>query len=253
MLQLMSHWTSQLAPPQGGEGTRAQTSRLSSSGQPVSVPEPSGTYQGDRPPPLTEGGGSPRSQESFRIHPSGDDFNEDDDTETPVYKRSKKAEGDTLPSANLTFPPVSASEQHPAGSSVADREEMEDVEKQLDLKFRAAIEALYALVPSLPPPIAEVNRTAVPMSVLASDLRKEDKTMYRYFPQSTLIRGCVRQVHEYWWDTPEDQADLSLPQNLPPNASWSKTLDARSPALAGFKDTFYKDPSATLSVDPPHP
>ena len=44
---------------------------------------------------------------------------------------------------------------------------------------------------------------------------------------------------------------MSLPKNLPPNASWSKPLDARIPTLAGFKDTYYKDPNASLPIDPP--
>ena len=38
---------------------------------------------------------------------------------------------------------------------------------------------------------------------------------------------------------------------MPPNASWSKPLDIRTPPLAGFKDTFYRDPNASLPLDPP--
>ena len=81
-------------------------------------------------------------------------------------------------------------------------------EKQLDSTFRAAIEALYKLVPDLPAPVAEAKQEATPMSMLASDPKKEDTSKYKYFPQPTLIQGCVDQVHEYWWDITEGTGGL---------------------------------------------
>ena len=266
MLNLIKHLVAQSAPTRD---TGSAFSRRDYRDQSMSAPGPreishtatSGSY----PPPITStpitstvplvpvvaaDKSTHSGEESFKIHPSGDDFDEDSDSDSPPYKRVKKTVAQDT-TKNLTFPPITASETPLASSSTAEREEVEDADKQLDLKFAAAIEALYALVPSLPPPVAEEEQEATPMSSLASDPKKEEKSRYRYFPQSTLVQDCVDQVQDYWWDTPKAQADLSLPKNLPPNASWSKPLDTRTPKLTGFKDTFYKDPKAAFPIDPP--
>ena len=262
MLRLMKQWMVQSVLPRdtaGPSGSQATGYVPSDPSESTSAPsgKPHTVTSADCPPPTAEmpsatSHKSPHSsEEPFRLHASGDDFEEETDTDTPVYKRSKKVEMNTQSFTNLTFPPVSTSESPLAGTSTTDRDESEDAEKQLDLAFRAAIEALYTLVPDLPAPVEEVKQGVTPMSRLASDPRKEDTSKYKYFPQSTLIQGCVDQVHEYWWDLPKAQADLSLPKSMPPNASGSKPLDARIPTLAGFKDSYYKDPNASVPIEPP--
>ena len=205
MLRLMNQWASQLGPPRGAEGASSnQVSGFVPRDQLVSAPGPGGSSQPvpsrDVPPSQTAGDRSPRTdEEPFQVHALDEDSEDESDTESPVYKRGKKAVSQShqaeqasgsqsMPSASLAFPPTAASEYPLAGTSTADRDEMEEADRQLELRFRAAIEALYSLVPNLPAPAPEVRQRVTPMSMLPSDPKKEDTSMYRYFPQSTDSR-----------------------------------------------------------------
>ena len=141
----------------------------------------------------------------------------------------------------------------PSRSSLrsGDRTEEEETDRHFDLTFKGAISALYALLPSLPTPVGDDRQRVRPMSALPGDSAKEDSSLFRHFPQSTLIADCVAQVHECWWDTPPHKADLSVPKSLPPNSSSSRTVDSKVPALTGYKDVYYRDPQAAFTLDPP--
>ena len=53
---------------------------------------------------------------------------------------------------------------------------------------------------------------------MPGDIEREDKTRYRYFPESPLSTECVSQIDKLWWDMPSLDADLANPKAIPSNA-----------------------------------
>ena len=126
----------------------------------------------------------------------------------------------------------------------------EDDDSGAHATFKAAIAAVYELIPTLPRPQPKLKGKLQPLSHMPGDLETDDKSLYRFFPESPLVKECLSQIHELWWDKPTDEANLTEPKNLPANAMF-RPADLRKLPLAGFKDVFYRDPNAFLPLDPP--
>ena len=135
-----------------------------------------------------------------------------------------------------------------------DREDNDEWEEDDDsgahATFKAAIAAVYELIPSLPRPQPKTKGKLQPLSHMPGDLETDDKSLYRFFPESPLVKECLTQIHEHWWEKPTEQADLTEPKTMPANAMY-RPADLRKLPLAGYKDVFYKDPNAYLQLDPP--
>ena len=161
---------------------------------------------------------------------------------THTYMKTEESESEFLGSTYTASKGL-----HTALSESSTQDQAED---PMYLTFKGAISAIYSLLPSLTAPSTQQKFKVTPMSQLPSDDVRVDTSALTYFPQSLLVKDCVRLIHESWWDT-SSELDVTDPRNLPPNADPSKPLDIRRPPLPGFKDLFYRDPNATLPLDPP--
>ena len=122
-----------------------------------------------------------------------------------------------------TYSPVtSKGSKHTALSESSTQDQAED---PMYLTFKGAISAIYSLLPSLTAPSTQQKFKVTPMSQLPSDDVRVDTLALTYFPQSLLVKDCVRLIHESWWDT-SSELDVTDPRNLPPNVGYSASTVA---------------------------
>ena len=79
-----------------------------------------------------------------------------------------------------------------------DREEdewEEDDDSGAQATFKAAIAAFYELIPTLPRPQPKLKGKLQPLSHMPGDLETDDKSLYRFFPESPLVKECLSQIH----------------------------------------------------------
>ena len=95
-------------------------------------------------------------------------------------------------------------DKHVVTSQVGRRDREEDDEWEEDddsgahATFKAAIAAVYELTPTLPRPQPKTKGKLQPLSHMPGDLETDDKSLYRFFPESPLMKECLTQIHELW-------------------------------------------------------
>ena len=141
----------------------------------------------------------------------------------------------------------------PASYEPMDTEEYteeEEGDNTIETTFKGAIEAVYGLLPSLPSPESSSACKLNPLSHMPGDIEREDSSKFSYFPESPLIKECVSQIHQLWWDVPLHEADLSSHKTMPSNTK-CRGVDIKHLPLLGYKDKYYRDPKANIPVDAP--